>query len=90
MLHEKLFYVKQKKVDVAQKSVSSRQKQDDAAQKNYIVLKKAITFFQNGAPYILIDIFTYLLCFKRSINTSTFIVKFSKKYGYYYLTIILL
>ena len=51
MLHEKLFYVKQKKVDVARKSVSRRQKQDDAAQINYFVLKKVIIFFLNGAPY---------------------------------------
>ena len=45
MLHEKLFYVKQKKVNVSRKSVSCRQKQDDAAQKNYCVLKKVINFF---------------------------------------------
>ena len=51
MLHEKLFYVKEKKIDVARKSVSCRQKQDGAAQKNYFVLKKVINFFQNGAPY---------------------------------------
>ena len=52
MLHEKLFYVKQKKVDVARKSVSCLQEQDDAAQKKYFVLKKVINFFANGAPYL--------------------------------------
>ena len=57
MLHEKLFYVKQKKVDVARKSVSRRQKQDDAAQINYFLLKKVIIFFLNGAPYKPILIF---------------------------------
>ena len=41
----------QKKVDVAQKSISCRQKQDDAASKKYFVRKKVIIFFQNGAPY---------------------------------------
>ena len=44
MLHKKLFYVKQKKVNVKQKSVLRRQKQDDSAQKNYFVLKKVIIF----------------------------------------------
>ena len=48
MLHKKLFYVKPKVADVARKSVSCRQKQDDAAQKNYFVLKKFINFFQNS------------------------------------------
>ena len=50
MLHEKLFHVNKKKVDVAQKSISCRQKQDDAASKKYFVRKKVIIFFRNGAP----------------------------------------
>ena len=33
MLHKKVFHVNKKKVDVAQKSISCRQKQDDAASK---------------------------------------------------------
>ena len=40
-----------KKADVAHKSVSCRQKQDDAAQKNYFVLKRVLIFFKNGVPY---------------------------------------
>ena len=33
MLHKKVFHVNKKKVDVAQKSISCQQKQDDAASK---------------------------------------------------------
>ena len=40
-----------KKVDVAQKSISCRQKQDDPASKKYFVRKKVTNFFWNGAPY---------------------------------------
>ena len=43
----------QKKVDVAQESISCRQKQDNAAPKKYFLLKKVINFFRNGAPYLL-------------------------------------
>ena len=48
MLHEKVFHVNKKKVDVAQKSISCRQKQDDAASKKYFVHKKVVIFFPNG------------------------------------------
>ena len=44
MLHEKVFHVIKKKVDVAQKSISCRQKQDDAASKKYFVHKIAFIF----------------------------------------------
>ena len=44
MLNEKLFYVKQKKFDVAQKSVSCRQKQDDAAHIIILCSKKSLLF----------------------------------------------
>ena len=44
MLHEKVFHVNKKKVDVAQKSISCRQKQDDAASKKYFVHKKLLLF----------------------------------------------
>ena len=37
MLHEKLFHVNKKIVDVAQESISCRQKQDYAASKKYFV-----------------------------------------------------
>ena len=49
MLHEKLFYVKQKKVDVAQKSDSCRQRQDDAAQKIILCSKKLLFFLERRA-----------------------------------------
>ena len=49
MLHEKVFHVNKKKVDVAQKSVSCRQQQDDAASKKYFVHKKGIIFLRDGA-----------------------------------------
>ena len=39
------FTSNKKKVNVSRKSVSCRQKQDDAAQKNYCVLKQVINFF---------------------------------------------
>ena len=45
MLHEKIFHVNKKKVDVAQNSISCRQKQDDATSKKYIGCKKIIVFF---------------------------------------------
>ena len=44
MLHEKVFHVIKKKVDVAQKSISCRQKQDDAASKKHFVRKKSYYF----------------------------------------------
>ena len=47
MLHEKVFHTNQKKVDLAQKSILCRQKQDDTVSKKYFVRKEAI-FFQNG------------------------------------------
>ena len=50
MVHEKVFHVNQKKVDAAQKSVSCRQKQDDAASKIYFVCKKV---FSGTARHIL-------------------------------------
>ena len=56
MLHEKVFHVNKKKVDVAQKSISCRQKQDDAASKKYFVRKKVI-FLRNSAPYFSIKRF---------------------------------
>ena len=40
-----------KKVDVAQKYISCRQKQDDAASKKYFVHKKVAIYFPNRAPY---------------------------------------
>ena len=52
MLHEKVFHVNKKKVDVAQKSISCRQKQDDAASKKHFVRKKSYYFSRNGAPQI--------------------------------------
>ena len=51
MLHEKIFHVNKKKVDVAQNSIACRQKQDDATSKKYIGCKKIIFFFRSGAPY---------------------------------------
>ena len=53
MVYEKVLHANQKKVDVAQKSVSCRQKQDDTASKKYFVRKKVITFFRNDAPYTI-------------------------------------
>ena len=44
MLHEKLFHVNKKKVDVTQKSISCRQKQEDAVSKKYFVHKKVVIF----------------------------------------------
>ena len=44
MLHEKIFHVNKKKVDVAQNSISCRQKQDDATSKKYFGCKKIIIF----------------------------------------------
>ena len=71
MLQEKLFYVKPKKVDVAQKSVSCRRKQDDAAQKNYFVLKK-VSFFPELRT--IETCFHVLLCTYKG-KLLTFIVK---------------
>ena len=51
MLHGKVFHVNKKRVDVAQKSISCRQKQNDAASRKYFVRKKIIIFCRNGAPY---------------------------------------
>ena len=48
MLHEKVFHVIKKKVDVAQKSISCRQKQDDAASKKYFVHKKVVIFSETA------------------------------------------
>ena len=42
MLHEKVFHVNKKKVDVAQKNILCRQKQDDTASKKYFVHKKLL------------------------------------------------
>ena len=55
MLHENVFHVNKKIVDVAQESISYRQKQDDAASKKYFVRKKVFFFFQNGAPYLTVS-----------------------------------
>ena len=44
ILQEKVFHVDKKKVDVAQKSISCRQKRDDAASKKYFVHKKVVIF----------------------------------------------
>ena len=52
MLHEKVFHVT-KKLVLHKKSISCRQKQDNAAPKKYFLLKKVINFFRNGAPYLL-------------------------------------
>ena len=66
MLHEKVFHVnKKKKVDVAQKSLSCRQKQDDAASKTYFVRKKVFIFFRNDAPY-------HNTCFHMNYNSSKY------------------
>ena len=45
-----------KEVNVAQKIISCRQKQDDAASKKYFVRKKVI-FLRNSAPYFSIKRF---------------------------------
>ena len=50
MLHEKMFHVNRKKVDIAQKSILCLQKQDDPASKKYFVAKKVINFFQERHP----------------------------------------
>ena len=52
MLHKKVFHVNKKKVDVAQKSISCQQKQDDAASKKYFVRKKVIFFSERRAIQI--------------------------------------
>ena len=52
MLHEKLFYIKQKKVDVARKNVSWWQKQDDAPQKDILCSKKLLTFLERRDIYL--------------------------------------
>ena len=49
MLHEKVFHVIKKKVDVAQKSISCRQKPDDAASKKHFVRKKSYFFPERRA-----------------------------------------
>ena len=49
MLHENVF-TSTKKVNVAQKSISCQQKQDEAAQKICFVLKKVNNSFPNSAP----------------------------------------
>ena len=53
MLHEKVFHVNKKKVDVAQKSISCRQNQDDAASKKYFGRKKVFFFPERRAIQIL-------------------------------------
>ena len=49
MLHEKVFHVNKKKVDVAQKSISCRQKEDDAAPKT--ILCEKMSFFSGTARH---------------------------------------
>ena len=50
MLHEKVFHINKNKVDVAQKSISCRQKQDGAPSKKYFVRKKSYYFFPERRP----------------------------------------
>ena len=81
-LHEKVFHVIKKEVNAAQKIISCRRKQDDAASKKYFVRKKVI-FFRNGAPIFLFkrfqinQKFIYInLCTQRiyfEINTLRFV-----------------
>ena len=54
MLHEKVFYVNKKKVDVAQKSISCRQKQDDAASEKIFCGQKSYFFLKRRAIHIII------------------------------------
>ena len=54
MLHEKVFHVIKKKVDVAQKSISCRQKQDDAASKKIFCAQKSYFFLKRRAIHIII------------------------------------
>ena len=46
---QKVIWCRQKRVDVASRSISYRQKQDDAASKKYFVHKK-VNFLYNCAP----------------------------------------
>ena len=54
MLHEKVFHVIKKKVDVAQKSISCRQKQDDAASEKIFCAQKSYFFLKRHAIHIII------------------------------------
>ena len=62
MLHAKVFHVNKKKFDAAQKSISCRQKQNDAASKKYFVRTNVINFFLNGAPGIEVNLSIVELC----------------------------
>ena len=73
-MHKKVFHVNEKKLMLHKKSISCREKEDDAAQKNILCSKKLLNFFRNGTPYqstTYIADFTSMACNAVVISTMT-------------------